>query len=49
MQLSEIHGAGRVNPFLANFPILYSYKTTEKQRFSGVSRGIKWEHWPEKG
>ena len=49
MQLFEIHGAGRVNPFLANVPILYSYKTTENQRFSGVSRGIKWEHWPEKG
>ena len=30
-----------VNPFLANIPILYSLKTLEKQRFSGVFREYK--------
>ena len=30
-----------MNPFLANFPILYLLKTTENQRFSGVFRGFK--------
>ena len=28
----------RLNPFLANFPILYPLKTSENQRFSGVFR-----------
>ena len=31
-----------INLFLANAPILYLW-------FSGVSGGIKWEHWPEMG
>ena len=30
-----------INPFLANIPILYSQKTPENQRFSGVFRGYK--------
>ena len=49
MQLSEIHGAGRVNPFLANVPILYSYKTTENQRFSGCFQGYKMGTLARKG
>ena len=36
----------RVNPFLANVPILYHLKTKSFLVFSG---GIKWEHWPEIG
>ena len=31
------------NPFLANIPILYILKTTEKQRCSGVFSGYKME------
>ena len=30
-----------INPFLAKAPILYSLKTPENQRFSGVFRGHK--------
>ena len=30
-----------LNPFLANFPILYSLKTPENLWFSGVFRGYK--------
>ena len=30
-----------INPFLANVPILYTLKTPENQRFSGVFRGYK--------
>ena len=32
-----------INPFFANFPILYSLKTTENQRFSGVFREYEME------
>ena len=35
------------NQILANIPILYPVKIPESQRFSGVSRGIKWKHLPE--
>lgn len=38
-----------INPFLNNVPITYPLKTTEKQRFSSVSGGIKWEHLPKMG
>ena len=31
----------KFNPFLANAPILYSLKTPENQKFSGVFRGYK--------
>ena len=41
------HWAELLNPFLAKVPIFYPLQTTEKQRFSDVSGGIKWEHWPE--
>ena len=30
-----------------NVPVLHPLKTQEKQRFSGVFRGIKWVQWPE--
>ena len=35
--------------FLANVFILYPLKTLENLWFSGVFRGIKWEHWIETG
>ena len=37
------------NPFLANLPVLYPLKTSENLWFSGVFRGMKWDHWPEIG
>ena len=37
------------DPFLVNIPIFYPLKTSEKQRFSGVLRGIKLNHWPYMG
>ena len=36
-----------LNPFLTDVPILNALNTTENEMFSGVSRGIKWEYWPE--
>ena len=36
-----------INPFQANVPILYPLKSPENLWFSGVFKGIKWEHWPE--
>ena len=30
-----------INPFLTNVPILYSLKTLENQKFTGVFRGYK--------
>ena len=38
-----------VNPFMANVPILYPLKTPQNQKFFGVFRGFKLEHWPEIG
>ena len=35
------------NPFLANVSILYHLKAPENVSFSGVVKGIKWEHLPE--
>ena len=37
------------NPSLANALILYPLKTPENRNFSDVFRGIKREHWEEKG
>ena len=37
-------GRNLLNPFLTNFPMLQPLKATEKQGFSGVFRGITWEH-----
>ena len=37
----------RVNPLLANGPILYPMKTPGNQRFSVFWGDIKWEHWLE--
>ena len=36
----------KLNPSVANFPILYPPKTQENQRFSGSTQ---WEGWPETG
>ena len=34
----------KINPSVANFPILYPLQKQENQRFSG---GTKWEYWPK--
>ena len=39
----------KVNPFLANVPILQPLKTPKTFGFLVFSGGIKWEHWPEMG
>ena len=36
-----------LNPFLVYISISCSLKKLENQRFCGVFRGIKWEHWTE--
>ena len=47
VSLENAPNAFKINPFLANTPILYRRKTTEDQTcFQG---GVKWEHWPEIG
>ena len=38
---STVYELNKVNPFLANVPILYPRKTPENQRFSGVFRRYK--------
>ena len=37
----NIYNSEKINPFLANAPILYPLKTPENQRFSDVFRGYK--------
>ena len=37
----NIYNSEKINPFLANVPILYPLKTPENRRFSDVFRGYK--------
>ena len=37
----------RINPFLANVPILYPLKPPYTKGFLVISGDIRWEHWPE--
>ena len=41
MLTKNIYNSEKINPFLANAPILYPLKTPENERFSDVFRGYK--------
>ena len=49
IKMSSQCSTSLVNPFMANVPILYPLKTPQNQKFFGVFRGFKLEHWPEIG